>query len=192
MKYTKKQISELFSKGYFKWVVGYEGFYYATRCGNIVRSNTGKVIKKTITKGYERITLSMNNIQKTFTVHRLIAKAFLLNQKETVNHINGVKNDNRVDNLEWATWSENNKHAWDTKLDRVTDRSIKTSRALGKRRAKPIYGINIETGRRLDFESQAKAASYISGTQSVISKCCLTGSASYGYKWYFTSPQEDK
>lgn len=81
--------------------------------------------------GYLRATLSVNDCQKTFGIHRLVAMAFIPNPdtKPTVNHINEIKSDNRVENLEWATYREQNVHG--TRIARAmastnwSDRTIK-------------------------------------------------------------------
>lgn len=70
--------------------------------------------------GYARVSLCAESICKHYKVHRLIAEAFIenpLNKKE-INHINGIKTDNRIENLEWVTRSENAKHAYSLGLSK--------------------------------------------------------------------------
>jgi hypothetical protein len=64
--------------------------------------------------GYEYTVLSINKNRKTVKIHRLVAEAFIDNvsNKPFVNHINGIKTDNKASNLEWATASENTRHAF--------------------------------------------------------------------------------
>lgn len=72
---------------------------------------------------------------KRYKIHRLVAEAFIPNpeNKRDVNHINGNKHDNRVENLEWLTHSENMKHAYKIGLNRISE---KQSEAIKKANTK--------------------------------------------------------
>ena len=99
--------------------------YSASNMGRIKNNITGNVLKPIdFSKGYKKVNLHLENGKRlTRQVHRLVAMAFIPNpeNKPEVNHKNGNKSDNRVDNLEWVTSEENRKHAYDTGLQRHKD-----------------------------------------------------------------------
>jgi len=111
----------------------------------------GTFLKPGLTSvGYYSIVICYNGSKKTELIHRLVAKCFIPNpeNKRTVNHKNGVKTDNHVSNLEWATDGENIRHAFRTGL------SDKTGNSLRERMQKTV--INTVTGET--YPSATKAA----------------------------------
>jgi hypothetical protein len=108
-------------------IAGYEGVYQVSDLGRIKRCaritkwrDVGERILKhsTCRIGYSLVVLCVHNKAKTFSVHRLVAIAFIPNEKEKreVNHIDGVKSNNAAFNLEWCTRTENVRHANKTGL----------------------------------------------------------------------------
>lgn len=87
-----------------------------------------------LTKGYLQVPLTINGKKKMMQVHRLVALAFIPNAENypQVNHINCVKCDNRVENLEWCNNSQNQKHAYQTGLQVVTGRAGKPKRKIAQ------------------------------------------------------------
>lgn len=97
----------------------YEGKYAVTKCGKIWSYQRKKFLKPTPNhNGYLRVCLRNNGDRKTFSVARLVAFAYIPKSKlkKYVNHIDGNKKNNHVENLEWCTARENIRHAWDNGL----------------------------------------------------------------------------
>lgn len=113
----------------WKDIKGYEGLCQASDCGKIrslerfIETSHGvkRLMKGTVKKeldngnGYMYIRINKEGKSKHFYVHRIIAETFIPNpeNKPQVNHRNGIKDDNRVENLEWCTVQENQRHKWD-------------------------------------------------------------------------------
>lgn len=173
----------------WKTIKGFEN-YKVSNTGKVYSLAKNKVMKPWIVNsGYYVLTLVDSRVSKHMSVHRLVAKAFIPNplNKEQVNHIDGNKLNNNVDNLEWTTPSENVNH------NKVLGRlDTHTARAkLSNVQSKAVNQLDIETGKVIATYNTIREASKVTGSQDgKITMVCQGKRKSHnGYSWEYVSKE---
>lgn len=174
----------------WKDVKGYEGLYQVSNLGRVrslikcnAHPNIPRIMKlHTNKKGYAKCHF----FNKLVSVHRLVEEAFINNSdnKPQVNHKDGNKQNNRADNLEWATNSENQLHA---NANGLNENRKKTHL---QKVCKRVSQFDSDMNCVGSYESTSQAARITGINQSAISGCCrnLYGyKTAGGYKWAFES-----
>lgn len=177
-------------KGYSNYMVSNMG-----RVKNLNYNHTGreKILKSSVDKiGYMYVGLCKNGKVKYFKVHRLVAEAFYgeIPKGMQVNHINEIKTDNRLENLNLMTPKENCN--WGTRNKRVAEK------ATNGKCSKPVLQIDKTTNEVIaEFPSLREVGRQLGFDNSTISMCCKGGyfckkrnkwvnaSQAYGFKWEF-------
>lgn len=130
-----------------KNIDGYVGLYKISNLGRVQNISTGRrfIMSAPVSCGYYRVGLTKRGVQNYFLVHRLIALAFIPNPKNKpcINHIDGNKLNNSINNLEWCTYAENNQHAYDIGLNVKLDGEKNHNSKLTKEKIKEIRKSNL-------------------------------------------------
>lgn len=167
----------------WKDIKGYEGLYQVSDKGQVRRfykDRYPKMLKNRPSANYYTVSLSNKCAKKTFAVHRLVAETFLDKPEGAteVNHKDGNKLNNRVENLEWVTQKENQQHAIKTlglcpfgkKPRKVNCRDVSTNEII------------------IEYPSVSDAARQFGkmSARSGITQCCQgVRESAYGYRWEY-------
>lgn len=149
----------------------------------------GAYIKPTISKGYYRLGLRLKGEKKMMNIHRLVALAFIPNPNNfaTVNHINGDKLDNRVENLEWCSVRENIHHAYRNNLNGYADKSNEKLRKVNEVMSYRQVEVTSPNGKVFRFNSTKEASEYFGVKISTINEALIKPphrAFGYTYKGY--------
>jgi hypothetical protein len=189
----------------WKDINGYEGYYQISNQGNVrsidrfdgVHDRKGTIIKPSLKQnGYLQVGLRMHSKRKWIGVHRLVAIHFIENpdNKPQVNHIDGNKQNNTINNLEWVTAKENQNHATKLGLRKNVPKGEKHC-CYGKfgansHSAKQVIRRNPKTGETKLYKAKV-LAKYEGFDVTSISKCCHGKLKTHkGYEWYFANDSD--
>ena len=178
---------------------GFETHYEVSNIGNVrsieryvnnahnngLKKLSSRVLKPALSKsGYLLVSFCVDNVKSNQTVHRLVARAFIENEtnKPQVNHKDGDKLNNRLDNLEWVTASENGLHSY-----RVLGNVARNKPAFGitNPKVKPVIATNLKTGEQI-FIAGTKQKKELGFAQTCVDKAIREGKSYKGWTFQQT------
>ena len=156
--------------------------YSVSDDGKVINDTTKKEMSQRTQQGYKHVGLTINKKAKSCRVHRLVAIAFIPNpeNKPYVNHINGIRSDNRVENLEWVTPAENTQHAVATGLMQPT-------------RERTVVQYSLEGNKLNIYCSISEAARQTNSLVEKIVQCCQHQRKTHNnFQWRYGDEEVDK
>lgn len=168
----------------WKDIPGYENLYQISSLGRVKSLKRNKLLTpyRPSQKGYSQVFLGRGNM---YRIHRLVAMAFIPNpdNKPCIDHINGDRLDNRVENLRWVTYSENNS----TIVHKYRQSLAHTNHP---KKSKPVLQVDKVTGQIIkEYPSLGEAGrsfENINNAASNISRCCRNiRPSAFGYIWRY-------
>lgn len=164
----------------------YEGFYEISNLGRVRNYKTGRLLRLNKQKcGYIRVGLrKKGSKQIKYLVHRLVAQAFISNpyNKEEVNHLSGIRDQNNVGNLEWVTREENQQHSWKN-LGRVSNAKGKTGQ--NNTLSMAVIKMDINGKFLCEYESMNDASKEGFSVNAIANCCRGIYKQHKGHKWKF-------
>ncbi len=173
-------------KEIWKDVENYEGLYQVSNLGRVKSLITNKILKPDIGL-YKVVRLYKNKKGKRVYVHRLVASSFIINSdnKPMVNHIDGNKLNNKIENLEWVTCQENNRHAFDTGLNKGSYGMLGKTGKLNKK-SKVVLQYDLDGNFIKEWYSLGEIARKLNVSNTNIWACCKgKRKKSKGYIWKY-------
>ena len=171
----------------WKEIKGYEFLYWVSNYGRIKSIKGLRKIHKN-NQGYPIVTLSKNGDKKTYSVHRLVAKAFVINPDPEnltcVNHKDNNPENDYFENLEWCTMSYNTLYSMEQ--GRFTQHIQNCIDNCEKQKIK-VCQYDLKGNLITTFNSMSEASHSVNGNKSSISKCCAGKlKSAYGFIWKYT------
>ena len=165
----------------WKDIEGYEGLYQVSNIGRVKSLRKNIILKSKIERnGYERVNLSVNNIHKDYSIHRMVANAFISNPDNLpqVNHKDENKTNNCVENLEWCDCKYNVNYGTGIRRCQLSNTNGKCS--------KPVLQYTLDGTFIKEWKSTMDVQRNLGFAQSNISACCRNiRKTAYGYLWKY-------
>lgn len=168
-------------KEIWKDIKNYESLYQISNTGKVKSIKRNIILKPSKNrKGYLHVILFKNGKTKVGRIHRLVAETFIPNpyNKPQVNHVNCIKTDNRVENLEWNTQSENQKHAFAN--------GLQTNIGNNNPRIRKINQYDLDGKFIKSWNSFYDITAQLGYSRSSIWRCCIGKyKTSHNYIWRY-------